>query len=224
MKLKFLFIGMLFLLTLPATGQNCSKYYSMEEGTTFQITNYDKNDRPVGVIDYVVKESSGDTALLAYEMHDEKGKLIMSSEYGIICKDDGVAIDFKSLMSPGVLGQYQDMEVDISGTDMILPNDLSQGQQLPDAEVLMNISMAPMNMKMTVKMQNRNVEANETITTPAGTFDCVVVTYDQETKMGMKITGKAKQWFAEDVGMVKSESYNKKGKLIGSSVLTALNK
>jgi len=221
---SLLALYLLLFIAMPSAAQDCSKYYPFEEGTTFQITNYDKKEKPAGVIDYIVKESSGDTALLAYEMHDDKGELIISSEYGITCKDDGIAIDFKSLMSPGVLGQYKDMEVDISGTDMFLPNNLSPGQQLPDAEVLMNISMTPINMKMTVKMLNRNVEANETISTPAGTFDCVVVTYDHETKMGMKITGKAKQWFAEDVGMVKSESYSKNGKLIGSSVLTAFSK
>ena len=215
---------LILFISVTGSAQDCSKYYPFEEGTKFQITNYDKKDKPAGVIDYVVKESSGDTAIIAYEMHDVKGELIMSSEYGIICKDDGILIDFKSLMSPGVMDQYKDMEIDISGTDLILPNNLSPGQQLPDADVLMNVSMAPINMKMTLKMLNRNVEANETVTTPAGTFDCVVITYDHETKMGIKISGKAKQWYAEDVGMVKSESYNKKGKLIGSSVLTSFEK
>ncbi len=221
---SLLALCLLLFIAVSVSAQDCSKYYPFEEGTTFQITNYDKKDKPAGVIDYVVKESAGDTAIIAYEMLDDKGQLIMSSEYGITCKDDGISIDFKSLLSPGVMNQYKDMEVDISGTDLILPNDLSPGQQLPDAEVLMNVSMAPINMKMTVKMLNRNVQANETITTPAGTFDCVVITYDHETKMGMKISGKAKQWFAEDVGMVKFESYNKKGKLIGSSVLTQFSK
>lgn len=219
----FLVTALLLFITMPVSAQDCSKYYPFKEGTTFQITNYDKKGKATGVIDYTVKESSGDTALFAYEMYDDKGDLIMSSEYGITCKDDGIAIDFKSLMSPGVMNQYQEMEVDFSGTDLILPNNLSPGQQLPDANILMNVSVPPINMKLTVDMLNRNVEANETITTPAGTFDCVVVSYDHETKMGMKISGKAKQWYAEDVGMVKSESYNKKGKLIGSSVLTAFN-
>ncbi|MCW5517899.1 hypothetical protein [Muriicola sp. Z0-33] len=221
---SLLALCVLLFIIMPINAQDCSKYYPLEEGTTFQITNYEKKDKVAGVIDYVVKSSSGDSAILSYEMRDDKGEVFMSSEYGIICKDDGIAIDFKSLMSPGVMNQYKDMEVDISGTDLVLPNNLSPGQQLPDADILMNVSVPPMNMKLTVKMLNRNVEANETVTTPAGTFDCVVITYDHETKMGMKISGKAKQWFAEDVGMVKSESYNKKGKLIGSSVLTAFNK
>ena len=35
------------------------------------------------------------------------------------------------------------------------PRTLSQGQSLPDADVLMNIKMTPLNMKMSNKMSNR---------------------------------------------------------------------
>lgn len=215
---------LIFFLNVTSSAQDCSKYYPFKEGTKFQITNYDKNDKVSGVIDYHIKESSGDTATLAYEMYDHKGKLIMSSEYGISCENDGISIDFKSLMAPGVMEQYKDMEVDISGTDLILPNNLNPGQTLPDADILMNVSVPPIKMKMTVKIFNRMVESNETITTPAGTYDCAIISYDHESKMGVKINGKVKQWFAEDIGMVRSENYNKKGKLMGSSVLTQFSK
>ncbi|MCP4975068.1 MAG: hypothetical protein GY931_02820 [Maribacter sp.] len=211
-------------VNLNVAQTSCSTYYPFEEGTTFQITSYDKNDKETGVLDYVVKESSGDTATLAYEMHDEKGKLIMASEYGITCENDGISIDFSSLMAPGVLEQYEGMEVDISGTNLLLPNNLSPGQTLPDADVLANIKVPPINMKMTVSMTNRKVEGKESVTTPAGTYDCYVITNDHESKMGVKISGSSKQWLAEGVGMVQQESYNKKGKLIGKSVLTAFNK
>ena len=116
------------------------------------------------------------------------------------------------------------MEVDISGTNLILPNNLSAGQSLPDANMLMNIKVPPMNMKMTVDIRDRKVEGKETVTTSAGTFDCFVISYIHESKMGMKITGNAKEWIAEGVGMVKSESYNKKGKRISRSELTAFDK
>ncbi|MFT5942941.1 MAG: hypothetical protein ACI9Q4_002208, partial [Sediminicola sp.] len=33
----------------------------------------------------------------------------------------------------------------------------------------------------------------------------------------------AKQWLAENIGMVKQENYNKKGKMTGGSILTAFN-
>ena len=211
----------LFCITTTIFSQDCSKYFPMDEGTKFQITNYDKKDKVSAVMDYVVKEVRGNTATMFYEMHDDKGKMMTSSEYGVTCTADGVTIDFSSLMSPEVLGQYEDMEVEMSGTDLLYPNNLSVGQSLPDADVLMTIKMPPMNMKMNMNFYNRKVEGNESITTPAGTFDCYVITYDSEAKMGFKMTNSNKLWLSEGYGMVKSETYNKKGKLIGKSVLTA---
>jgi hypothetical protein len=193
----------------------------MDEGTKFQITNYDKKDKVSAVMDYVVKEVSGNTATMFYEMHDDKGKMMTSSEYGVTCTDDGVTIDFSSMMSPEILGQYEDMEVEMSGTDLLYPNNLSVGQSLPDADVLMTVKMPPINMKMNMNFYNRKVESNESVTTPAGTFDCYVITYDSEAKMGFKMTNSNKLWLSEGFGMVKSETYNKKGALIGKSVLTS---
>lgn len=202
----------------------CSKYYPMQEGTTIQMSMYNDTDKLQGVIDYVVKEASGDTATMTYEMQDEKGKMISASEYDITCKDDGVSIDMRSLMTPGVMEQYKDMEVDMTGTELVLPNNLSEGQSLPDAEVLMNIKMAPLNLKMSSKMFNRKVQSRESVTTPAGTFDCFLITSDNESKMGIKISGSSKLWLSEGVGMVKQETYNKKGKLTGVMLLTEYSK
>lgn len=211
----------LFCITTTVVSQDCSKYFPMDEGTKFQITNYDKKDRASAVIDYVVKEVSGNTATMFYEMHDDKGKMITSSEYGVTCTNDGVTIDFSSMMSPEILGQYEDMEVEMSGTDLLYPNNLSVGQSLPDADVLMTVKMPPMNMKMNMNFYNRKVQGNESVTTPAGTFDCYVITYDSEAKMGFKMTNSNKLWLSEGFGMVKSETYNKKGALVGKSVLTS---
>ena len=211
----------LLIATFGYSQEDCSAYYPLEEGTKFQITNYDKNDKPGAVIDYLVKESTGDSALIYYEMMDEKGEVVLTSEYGIKCENDGISIDFNSLAAPGMMQQYQEMEVDLTGTNLYLPNDLSVGQSLPDADLLMNVRMTPINMKLTVKIFDRKVEGKETITTPAGTFDCIVISQTSETKMGVKVTASSREWYAANVGLVKQESYNKKGKLIGRSELTA---
>ena len=216
--------AIIMCINLNVAQTSCSTYYPFKEGTTFQITSYNKNGKKAAIIDYAVKESSGDTAILNYEMHDVKGKLIMASEYGITCENDGISIDFSSLLAPGVLEPYEGMEVDISGTNLLLPNNLSVGQSLPDADVLANIKVTPINMKMTVNIRDRKVEGRETVTTPAGTFECVVISYTHQSKMGVKITGSAKEWIAKGTGMVKSESYNKKGRMISRSELTLFNK
>ncbi len=208
-------------ITSTINSQDCSKYFPMDEGTKFQITNYDKKDKVSGVMNYLIKEVKGNTAIMFYEMLDDKGKMITSSEYGITCTNDGVSIDFSSMMSPEILGQYENMEVEMSGTDLLYPNNLSVGQSLPDADVLMTVKMPPMNMKMNMHFINRKVQGNESVTTSAGTFDCYVITYESEAKMGFKMTNSNKLWLSEGFGMVKSETYNKKGTLVGKSVLTS---
>ena len=220
MKTVTLFCAFIGFVT-SVYSQDCSKYFPMDEGAKFQITNYDKKDKVSGIMDYVVKEVSGNTATMFYEMKDEKGKILNSSEYGITCTDEGLKIDFSSLMSPEVMGQYKDMEVEMSGTDLLYPNNLSSGQSLPDANVLMTVKMPPMNMKMHMDFINRKVEGKESVSTPAGTFDCYVITYDNESKMGIKIKHSSKLWLSQGFGMVKQETYNKKGKLVSKSVLTS---
>jgi hypothetical protein len=222
--------NMLFALALMASipmmlaQEVCSVYYPLQEGTKFQITTYDKGDKASAVVDYYVKEAGADWAMLAFKVSDKKGEMIAESEYEIRCQDDGIAVDFKSLGAPGIMEQYEDMEVEVSGTNLIIPNELLEGRELPDSNMLMTINMSPIKMKLTVDITNRRVSGKETVTTPAGTFDCVVLSYDFATKMGIKVSGTAKQWLAEGIGMVKQEDYNKKGKRTSWSELTAFSK
>lgn len=81
-----------------------------------------------------------------------------------------------------------------------------------------------MKMNMTMEMVDRKVEGKESLTTSAGTFDCYVISYTTEMKMGLNTMFKNKEWIAEGVGMVKSENYNKNGKLMGYSELTKIMK
>jgi len=224
--MKKLFLSLLALAsTTSLVAQDvCSVYYPLDQGTTFQITSYDKGDKAAAIINYTVNDAGNDWALLSYDLQDAKGKSVATSEYEIRCENDGVAIDFKSLGAPGLMEQYEDMEVEFTGTNLYIPNNLSAGQELPDSNMLMTINMSPIKMKMTMDITNRKVFGNETVTTPAGTFDCVVLTYDFESKMGIKVTGSAKQWLAKGVGLVKQEDYNKKGKRTSWSELTAFNK
>lgn len=224
-KMKKLFVSLISLAaaSMMVAQDACSVYYPLDQGTTFQITSYEKEDKAAAILNYTVKEAGPDWALLAYDIQDPKGKSVAASEYKIQCEKDGIAIDFKSLGAPGLMEQYENMEVEMTGTNLYIPNNLSAGQELPDSNMLMTINMSPIKMKMTMDITNRKVTGNEKVTTPAGTFDCVVLSYDFESKMGIKVTGSAKQWLAKGVGMVKQEDYNKKGKRISWSELTAFN-
>ena len=219
-----IFSSFLFISTSISAQNECSTYYPFKEGVKYEMTTYDKNDNITGLVKYEIKNVTDQSAVLVNEVFDKKGTSILGSELNLTCDGDGISIDFNSLISGQVLEQYEAMKMDISmsGTNIVIPNNLNVGQTLPDAELLITMSMASVNMQMTVNMINRKVTGNETITTPAGTFDCIILSSETEVKMGMTQKVNSKQWLAEGVGPVKSEEYDEKGKLNSKSLLTKL--
>lgn len=230
MKRYFLLLLLALLASPNSQAQStCSTYYPLEDGASLQYTNYDRKGKEDGQINYNVTnvESSGDnvSATMMMEMVDKKGNTY-TSDYEIACDGNVVKIDFKSLMNEQMLSQMGDVEMDISGTDVELPNSLSVGQELPDANMELKMKMGgAINMNTNVETINRKVEKQESITTPAGTFDCYVIYSETKTKMMMaNKTFPSRTWLAKGIGMVKQESYNKNGKLMGSMVLTQYTK
>ena len=206
---------------------NCSRFYPLTEGATMEYTSYNKKDKEEGKVTYnvgkVSNEGNKTIATMQIQMTDDKGKDTYSTEYHITCDGDKVNIDFQSLISEQMLQQYKDMDMQISGTDVELPNNLEVGQTLADANVAIKINMGTLNMNMNIETLNRKVEKKETITTPAGTFTCFVIYSENHTKMmvGTQIFP-SRVWLAEGIGMIKNEYYTKNGKLSGSSKLTKL--
>lgn len=210
--------------TLIGFSQNtCSKYYPMEVGTTFQYTNYSKKGKVSGILDHSIInsriENSNKIVTMTSKMSDKNGELVVESSHDITCSGDGVSIDFKSMVSPQMMNQFQTFDYEITGENLELPNDLSIGLELPNASMKMVVNMGmTMNIKVTIK--DRKVIGQESVTTPTGTYDCYVLTSTLDMDMMMNIEGSSKQWIAEGIGMVKQESYDDKGNLSGYSELT----
>ncbi|MEO0572556.1 MAG: hypothetical protein AAF039_12695 [Bacteroidota bacterium] len=228
-KISILILAMLTLTALEAQ-DNCSQYYPMQEGATFQYTSYNKKGKKEGVIDYTIKDVKNKGAIteatMEMKLTDKKGK-VHPMEYGFTCEGDVVKIDFESIMPQEMLNQIgPDAEIKMDGTDIELPNNLSVGQELADANIDITMAMGPMNMKIGVRTINRKVEKEEKVNTPAGDFDCLVLYEDHLVKppMGKEQSSPSRTWIAEGIGMIKQISYNKKGEVISTSELTDYSK
>lgn len=232
MKKTILVILTTVLLGISTNAQdNCSKYYPMVEGSSFEYTNYGKKGKIDGVTNYtissVTSEGSATRATLDLKMHDKKGKEMFTSNYSFTCEDNMVKIDYQSLFPAQMMKQYSDMdlEMDISGTDIELPSDLSVGKELADANVSIAMNMSGIKMNVSVDQTNRKVISKENITTSAGSFDCMVITETTKSKtMGANIEMNSKLWLAEGVGMIKQETYKKNGDLMSKTELTKYSK
>ncbi|WP_350287848.1 hypothetical protein [uncultured Croceitalea sp.] len=232
MKNRF-FLGLitLFSISILNAQNNCSTFYPMEEGASYSYALYNKKNKLEGTTDYTVSEvnTSGSStyATMQLKFIDTKGKNAFESDYNITCTGDGIKIDYKSLFPSQMQQQYTDMglEMDITGTDVELPNDLSVGQNLEDANVNVKMKMSGMNMSIDVNTTDRKVVGKESVTTSAGTFDCYVITAKTKSKVMMANQEmNDKMWLSEGVGMVKQETYGKNGKLMSRMELSKFSK
>ncbi|MEH6514119.1 hypothetical protein [Maribacter arcticus] len=227
MKTKSLFVLFFLIGIISLTAQdNCSKFYPMTEGVSMEYTNYNKKGKVEGISSYKVTETNTvdntTNATMAINLKDEKGKEIYSTDYKLSCTGNMVTLDYESLLPSDMMNQYGDMDIEISGNDIEIPNDLRVGQNLNDANVTMKIGMSGINMNIAVDMLNRKVEKKESVTTPTGTYDCYVVYSENQSKMMMaNQVYPSRVWLAEGVGMVKQETYKKNGDLMSSTLLTA---
>jgi hypothetical protein len=115
------------------------------------------------------------------------------------------------------------MEMSVEGGNLEMPSSMKAGDLLKDGDLKMSFSSGGVTvMNMSVSITNRKVEAVESLTTPAGTFECYKISYDIATKMMISVKMKGIEWYAKGVGLVKSETYGKDGKLQGSTLLTGL--
>ena len=217
------------LLSLNIAAQNCTPFLPTSVGSTWEITSYNTKDKIEGKTAYELLETTSDGDNISFKIkavnYDKKGEELASNTFEAACKEGKFHFDMEFAIDASMMDAYKNMDVDIDATDLELPNIETAvvGSTLPDGTLTMTVSNSTMSIgTFTVNTVNRKVEAREKYVSPAGEFDCVVISQTNQTKMMIKIETSSKEWYAEGVGIVRSEFYNKKGTLKGYSLLTAL--
>ena len=225
-------LAFIFVLLLSASNVfsqvDCHPYVPQEKGSIWEITNYNKKGKVTGRNTYelIDRVESGNeiTFTVSSKSYDKKDKLIFDNDFEAKCVGGKFELNMAYKLEGSMMATYKNMEFTMDASEFeIPPLGSSVGTELSDGSLVVEMDGdSPIKMKMTVEITDRKVEAKENITTPAGTFDCLVLTQNISTKMMVKMKNKSKEWYAENVGMVRTETYNKRGKLMGYSELTKM--
>jgi len=204
-------------------------YYPEQENTQMEYRQYDKKGGLTGSslqkITGIKKSANGAEAEINSESFDAKGKSLGTMQLKARCENGIYYIDMQNYVNPSATESYEDMEMSVEGGSLEVPWNMKAGDVLKNGDLKMSFSSGGMTvMNMTISITNRKVDAVENITTPAGTFECYKISYDIATKMMINIKAKGSEWYAKNVGLVKSESYSNDGKLMGSTVLSGIKK
>ncbi|MRG47440.1 hypothetical protein GFS24_20130 [Chitinophaga sp. SYP-B3965] len=233
--MKCLWITTTFLLfaALAATAQDCKSFYYMTDNAVVEMSIYNEKEELMGKQLYkiaeVEKKGSDLVSTFTTSFMDKNGKEVSKSEGKFKCNGVTIGVDMKMNIPGGGPAQSMNAKVKASDSYLAYPTTMRVGQYLADGAFKMESEMNGMPMVMDFKISERKVEAKESITTTAGTWECFKISYNIEMKVSVMGAGvpmdlKATEWFAPGFGMVKSMSYNKNGKLMGSMAITKLEK
>lgn len=215
---KLILITAIILCAIVLKAQET--FFPTKEGTVLIYKTFDKKDKLTNTVKYTIKQLnfSGSDMDITYlcESIDPKDKLVFKEEITIHQKGDVLYLDMSNFINKAAFQQDGEIpaNVEVTGNNMEIPLNPQPGDVLPDANVVMALKMGFINMKVSADVTNRKVEAIEDITVKGGTFKCYKFSSDiNSVAMGIKVKAKSVEWYAKGVGTVKSESYDKDGKL-----------
>jgi len=225
MKLhKIIFITLLFILSLGGSYAQES-YFCDKEGTNLY---YQRTEVATGNVRYnhvmtieSIIENANNSKTIKYKSTFTKpkgtqmygGPIHLSASInnsGDVTLDiaKSVAAVFGNILGTNKLSSH--------GGKTTLPSNIKPGDTLPDAYANVSAGFA----KMSIKVTDRKVLRYETITTPAGIFDCIVVSehkVEKGTLRNRETT--ALTWYCKDIGFVRHDTYDKNMKKETSEVL-----
>ena len=204
------------LLTGNLFSQNCSNYYFLQNNKTIEMTISNKNGNESGKMTYVVlnskKNGSSITATINSEFVDAKGKSISKATNNVKCENGVMQMDMKTFIPPAQLEQMKPSEAKATDVYLEYPANMNVGDQLKDGQLNMDYESASgLKSSIEISITERKVEGKETVTTPAGTWECYKIS--AKNKIVSKTAGvefpikmDVNEWFAPGFGIVKTES------------------
>ncbi len=231
MKHNFLltFLSAWFLLfsgtaVIPASAQEYIKenYCNQTVGLELRYSNLDKNGKLEGYFTQKMALCKGtlQNGHFSYDQYFYKkdGSPLLKDNYvrmDAVMTDKGPTESTMNGMSKVMKTQNLMTKGDVS----TIPPVLKTGMQLPDSEVKLHID----SFNCSLYTSDRKVEGSAQLTTPAGTFDCFIITETQKMKTLGTQTEKLKTWYAKGIGVVRQEFRNKKGEPVRAMELVSLS-
>lgn len=232
-KMLFAIVALLACHTMQA------QYFCTTQGTELHYVNYDEAGQSLSnetvTVYNVVKNASGESAQYLAKIVTNKtknntsytlynwnydGNVTTCQEdlmYGPYIKSDSDPAKYDSKARQAMAEELK-LKGDNSFT---IKKHASAGESIPDRTYSLIFNM----LKNEINISGAAYMGEEKVSTTAGKFDCIKISYLKRTKIVLKTeTVRVTEWYAEGIGLVKSESYNTKGEPDGKTILVKIVK
>lgn len=230
---------LLAIVALLACHTTQAQYFCTTQGTELHYVNYDEAGQSLSnetvTVYNVVKNASGESAQYLAKIVTNKtknntsytlynwnydGNVTTCQEdlmYGPYIKSDSDPAKYDSKARQAMAEELK-LKGDNSFT---IKKHASAGESIPDRTYSLISNM----LKNEINISGAAYMGEEKVSTTAGKFDCIKISYLKRTKIVLKTeTVRVTEWYAEGIGLVKSESYNTKGEPDGKTILVKIVK
>ncbi|GIV36570.1 MAG: hypothetical protein KatS3mg032_0949 [Cyclobacteriaceae bacterium] len=217
------------LLWAYCTVAQCNDYYVISNGSAWSYESFDAKGKSVGKNEQKVTAyeptPNGYKATLRSIMYSDKGKKLMEADLEVRCENGTFIMDMRRFIPQEQQKMFESYELKVESDNLEIPSRLAAGQTLKNGSVTLTAVGSPIPMKITVTITDRRVEGQESVTTPAGTFTCWKISSKSSTQMqmgmNMNMSFSSVEWITEKTGLVRSESYDRNGRLSAYTVLVS---
>ncbi len=233
--MKKIFLITLVTCALKIYSQDCNHFFFLQNNKSIEMTAYGSRDEVTGKSVYTVSNltNSGGVAkaTLTSEAFDGQGTSISKNTGWIRCEGGLMKLDMLLMVPPQ---QQKDpfgnaMQIKADTVYLEYPTSMNPGDALKDVHFTMTVTHpggpgAPppppgpfpgpgSGQKVTMNITERKVQSKESVTTPAGTWDCFKITYKSKVSaksgpFGFPVTTDVTEWYAPGFGVVKRQSKN----------------
>ncbi len=232
---KYVFMAMALLAGHAAQAQ----YFCTEQGTELAYVNYDEEGQSVSnetVTVTNVQTQDGKKQAMYFVKIVEENKAKNNTNYTLYnwSYENGNSTCAEDLMYGPYIASNADpavyndniryaLQVDKKykgDNSFTLTNGMKAGEEMADRFYGYQSGMK----KFEITISGVACLGSEEVNTKAGTFDCVKISYLMRTKVVVKSsTVRVTEWYAKGIGLVKSESYDMKGKSEGKKLLVKVD-
>lgn len=229
MKSKVLYVALVSLFATGAMAQDCTFFFPQTEGAQLVRKGYDAKGNLQNVMTYKVSEVensvNGMEVEADYVYTDASGNVLSKGDMDASCRDGEFFMDMKDLVSFPTAVSTMNAAVDVSGDFMNYPDAFAGSfgdgseQYFDDANIKIYDKKNKKN-RANVSVYDREYVTTENVMTPAGTFNCAKVKYNVDVRTPKNnYSGYGYEWYAPNVGIVRTEQFDKNGVLQSYSVL-----
>ncbi|MBD2768317.1 hypothetical protein IC235_10470 [Hymenobacter sp. BT664] len=226
---------------IQASATGCTHPFGLREGQSIDYQLLDAKGKPVGSWRYrVLSIRTESTAAkkkqkavvttrvqLKSGLYSPSNQVLQQQDLSYLCRHDTVFTDGLDEINYEGLKPFRDRRFAYEGSSLAWPNQPTPNTALPQGGAMVQVSSPSVSVaKVRTLVHQRKVQAGQTsVTVPVGTFNCYVVESQRElatearVDLTLKSTGRQVDYYDPAVGLIKTEYYDKGGKLVQARVL-----